>query len=176
MVEELSQVRVRFRDALFSESLDGERWLGIGLFLATAFLWALYTLSARALGGRLGPIHATFYGVALDLVPLLPLGAWPLVKVLLNGPSAPLLGAFLYLGVLQTVIGLVWWFEGVQAIGASRAAVINTLVPVIALVLTTVFLDDSPGPTRALGTAIVVAGVALAASGATRVRQLIPPE
>lgn len=165
-----------FRNALFSEDISGERWGGIGLFVATAFLWALYTLAARSLGGRIGPIHATFYGVVLGLVLLLPIGAWPLIHALFERPSVGLAGAFLYLGVLQTVIALVWWFEGVQAIGASRAAVINTLVPVIALLLAAIFLDDVPGGARIAGAAIVVGGVAMAASGASPLREPFPPK
>lgn len=152
-----------FRHALFSEDIGGERLAGIGLFLATAFLWAIYTICARFLGGRIGPIHATLYGVVIGLALLAPIGSWSLGSALADEPSAGLLGALLYLGVLQTVVGLVWWFEGVQAIGASRAAVLNTLVPVVALFLTAVFLDDVPGPERLAGAAMVIGGVAIAA-------------
>lgn len=153
-----------FRHALFSEDISGERLAGIVCFVGTAFLWAIYTICARFLGGRLSPVHATLYGVAFGLALLLPIGAWPLTEALTDSPSAGLLGALLYLGILQTVLGLVWWFEGIQAIGASRAAVINTLVPVVALVFAALFLDEVPGPERVFGAALVIGGVAFAST------------
>lgn len=153
-----------FRRALFAEGLGGERLAGIGLFVATAFLWAIYTLCTRLLGGRIGPVHATLYSVVIGLALLIPVGAWPLAEELTGGASPGLWGALIYLGVLQTVLGLVWWFEGVQAIGASKAAVLNTLVPIVALFLAAVFLDEVPGLERVAGAGIVIAGVAVAAS------------
>lgn len=153
-----------FRRALFSEDIGGDRLAGIGLFVATAFLWAVYTIGTRLLGGRIGPVHATLYSVAIGLALLIPVGAWPLAEAVTEGPSPGLWGAVLYLGVLQTVLGLVWWFEGVQTIGASRAAVLNTLVPVVALLLAALFLDEIPGLERTIGAGMVVFGVAVAAS------------
>ena len=152
-----------FRHALFSNDISGERLAGIGLFFAAACLWALYTICARFLGGRIGPIHATFYAVLIGTALLLPIGGLSFGRMIADGPSPGLLAAIVYLGLLQTVVGLVWWFQGIQAIGASRAAVMNTLVPVVALFLAAVFLDDTPSLERAAGAALVVCGVAVAA-------------
>lgn len=152
-----------FRHALFSNDISGDRLAGIGLFFAAACLWALYTICARYLGGRIRPIHATFYAVLIGTALLLPVGGLPLIRMIGDGPSPGLVAAIVYLGLLQTVVGLVWWFQGIQAIGASRAAVMNTLVPVVALFLSAVFLDDIPSMERMAGAALVVCGVAVAA-------------
>jgi len=152
---------VVFREALFSGELGGDRVAGIGLFVAAAFLWAVYTLLARSLGDGLSPIHATFYAVAFGTLLLLPLGGYPFARELAEG-SEGFLVAIVYLGALQTVIGLVWWYEGIQAVGAARAAVINTLVPVVALALGAIFLDESPSVERIAGAGLVLAGVVLA--------------
>ncbi|MGI8926721.1 MAG: DMT family transporter [Tepidiformaceae bacterium] len=165
-----------FREALFSADINGERLGGIALFFTAAFLWAIYTLCARALGGRISPIHATLYAVALGAVFLIPIGAWPLANELRDDAAPGLLVALFYLGALQTVVGLIWWFQGVQAIGAARAAVINTLVPVVALVLAAFFLNETPGPERIAGAALVVAGVGIASVvGAPVARKFLPP-
>ncbi len=153
-----------FREALFASDISGERLAGIGIFFVAAFLWALYTLSARMLGTRISPVHATFYSVAIGVAALAPFSAKPLWGTLSGGPSVGLWLGILYLGALQTVVGLVWWFEGVQAIGAGRAAVINTLVPVVALVLAAMFLDEVPSFERVAGAALVVGGVTVAVS------------
>ena len=153
-----------FREASFANNLSGDRLAGIGIFCVAAFLWALYTICTRMLGGRISPIHATFYSVAIGVAILLPFSALPLWRMVSGGPSAGLWLAILYLGALQTVAGLIWWFQGVQAIGASRAAVINTLVPVVALALAAIFLDDVPSGERVIGALLVVGGVTVAAS------------
>lgn len=150
-----------FREALFSDELDQDRIVGIGCFFAAAFLWAMYTLCARALGDGLDPIHATFYAVAFGTMLLLPVGGYAFAREAAQG-SPGFLAAILYLGVLQTVIGLVWWYEGIQAIGAAKAAVMNTLVPVVALALGAIFLDETPSAARVVGGTLVVAGVIVA--------------
>lgn len=152
-----------FRAEVFSGDIGGERLAGISMFVTAAALWGMYTICARFLGGRLSPIHATFYAVAIGTVLLLPFGGIPLWDLASEGPSNGMIAAIIYLGFLQTVVGLIWWFEGVQAIGAGRAAVMNTLVPVVALFLAAVFLDDVPSPERVFGAILVVGGVAFAA-------------
>jgi len=153
-----------FREALFANDISGERLAGIGIFFVAAFLWALYTVCARMLGTRISPVHATFYSVAIGVAALAPFSAGPLWDTISGGPSAGLWLGILYLGALQTVVGLVWWFQGVQTIGAGKAAVINTLVPVVALVLAAMFLDDVPSFERVIGAALVVGGVTVAVS------------
>jgi drug/metabolite transporter (DMT)-like permease len=152
---------VVFREVLFSGALDGERLMGISLFLGAAFLWAVYTLLARALGGGLSPVHATFYAVAVGTILLLPFGGYPFARELATGDGGFIL-TIVYLGALQTVVGLVWWYEGIQAIGAAKAAMLNTLVPVVAIALGAVFLDEVPSLERVAGAALVVAGVIVA--------------
>ncbi len=153
-----------FREALFANDISGERLAGIGIFFVAAFLWALYTVCARMLGTRISPVHATFYSVAIGVAVLAPFSAGPLWDTISGGPSAGLWLGILYLGALQTVVGLVWWFQGVQTIGAGKAAVINTLVPVVALVLAAMFLDDVPSFERVIGAGLVVGGVTVAVS------------
>ncbi len=152
---------VVFREVLFTEQIDGERLAGIALFMGSAFLWAVYTLLARAMGGGLGPVHATLYAVAFGTLLLVPFGGYAFAQELTH-ISGGFVVAILYLGVLQTVVGLVWWYEGIQVIGATRAALMNTLVPVVALALGAIFLDEVPTLERAAGAALVVAGVIVA--------------
>jgi len=81
-----------------------------------------------------------------------------------GGPNGGFLLALAYMGGLQVVVGLVWWFQGVEGVGAARAALLNSLVPVVALVVAGVVLGEAVSMERAAGAALVVAGVATAAS------------
>lgn len=152
-----------FREPLLVESVGGERLAGIGLFFSTALLWALYTVCPPYLSPAIGPLHANLYSIGLGVLFLLPIAALPTAGAVADGFSPGVWAAIAYLGALQTVVGLIWWMEGVRAIGPSRAAVINTLVPIFALTFAAIFLDEVPGPERIAGAALVIGGVAMAA-------------
>jgi drug/metabolite transporter (DMT)-like permease len=152
-----------FRETVFSESLDSDRLFGIGMFFCAAALWGIYTIAARALSGIMDGTHATFVAVWLALGPLLVVGGLPLGREVAGGVDGDFVLALGYMGALQVVVGLIWWFEGVEGIGAARAAMINALVPVVALVIAGIVLDEAVSLERAFGAALVVAGVAVAA-------------
>jgi drug/metabolite transporter (DMT)-like permease len=152
-----------FRSVVFTSALDGDRALGIAMFFAAAALWGVYTIAARGLAGSMEATHATTVAVWLGLLPLLVLGGLPLSREVSGGVGGDFLLALLYMGALQVVVGLVWWFQGVEGIGAARSAMINALVPVVALFIAWVVLDETVSAERAAGAALVVAGVATAA-------------
>lgn len=161
-----------FSSTLAGESFSSERLAGDLLFLAAALLWSVYTVTARALGDGLPALTATAWTMLAGLALLLPAGAPSLWRVAHDGIGISLAAQFLYLGIFSTFIGQLWWFEGIIRIGATRAALVNTLVPVFALALAAIFLGDRPGPARLTGAAIVLAGVILAN---TRTRPALRP-
>lgn len=151
-----------FREAVFGHEVDGERLAGIGIFFAAAAMWGFYTLAARRLSGRVDGVTATVWAVLLSLPVLLAIGGVPLAGAVADGVSIDFGVALLYMGALQVVVGLVWWFQGVQGIGAARAAVLNSLVPVVALVIAGIVLSEDVTVERAIGAGFVVVGVAVA--------------
>jgi hypothetical protein len=64
-----------------------------------------------------------------------------------------------YLGVFGTVVGFVWYYEGIKSIGPSRASQFINLVPVSAIVLAFFLLDEPITASLAIGAALVVVGV-----------------
>lgn len=67
----------------------------------------------------------------------------------------------LYLAAFGSVVAFLAYFWLQQAWGATRAAVNILVTPIIALVLGTVLLAEDPGPSAVLGTALVLAGIAV---------------
>ena len=70
-------------------------------------------------------------------------------------------GNLLYLGLGGTVIGFVWYYKGIQRIGATRASVFINFVPVSAILLGHFLLGETVGWPLALGALLVIAGVYL---------------
>jgi drug/metabolite transporter (DMT)-like permease len=68
-------------------------------------------------------------------------------------------GCVAFFGLLATGYGFSWYYEGVKAIGPTKAGVFINLVPVVAVVLGHVLLDEPLSPALAVGGALVLAGV-----------------
>jgi drug/metabolite transporter (DMT)-like permease len=130
------------------------------LLLGAPLAWALYTIVGKKILAFLPPLTATAYASLFGTLLLLP-------AALLEGPlSAGLsgLGFFGWLSVLQlallgTVVGFVWWYDGVAELGAARAAVFVNLVPLFGVLLAALILSEPVGPAKIAGGVLVVGGV-----------------
>jgi drug/metabolite transporter (DMT)-like permease len=137
--------------------------LGAGelLMLCAISSWAAYTIIGRFVLKDLSPLVATTYATLWGLA-LLACGAsfeLPLIHAAMF--SWKVLLALAYLGVFGTVVGFVWYYEGVKAVGSSRAAVFNNLVPVFGIALASLLLGETILASMLIGGAIAIAGVAL---------------
>lgn len=135
--------------------------LGTGeLILALCiFIWSAYTLLGRVALSTLSPLALTAYVMAAGTLPLA-VPAWleasPLAQVTWQSWAA-----FAYLVLFGTVIPFLWFYEGVKALGAARAAQFINLVPPLAVAESIVLLGEPFSPSLVLGTAFVVAGLYL---------------
>ncbi len=68
------------------------------------------------------------------------------------------LGIF-YLGLFGTALGFIWYYEGILAIGASRAGIFISIVPVSSVILAFFILNESIDTSVLLGTGLVITGV-----------------
>ena len=71
----------------------------------------------------------------------------------------------LQLALLGTVVGFVWWYEGVEMLGASRAAVFVNLVPLFGVLLSALILSESLEVSQLAGGILVVFGVGIGTLG-----------
>jgi drug/metabolite transporter (DMT)-like permease len=131
------------------------------LMLCAISSWAAYTLVGRATLKGLTPIAATTYASLWGLL-FLVLGAAPeFGSVVWADIGWQVWLAAVYLGACGTVIGFVWWYEGVKAIGASRTAVFNNLVPVFGVSLAALLLGEQVLSSMVVGGVLAAAGVTL---------------
>jgi drug/metabolite transporter (DMT)-like permease len=70
------------------------------------------------------------------------------------------LGIF-YLGIFGTVVGFVWYYEGIKKIGPTKASLFINFVPVSAVILAFLILDEPITLSLFIGTILVCAGVYL---------------
>ena len=139
---------------------------GIGrgelLIFGCVLSWSLYSIIGKTAMRGLSPLVTVCYsavaGTLLLLVVALVDGS--LVGALAYPPSAWL--ALSYLGVFGTVIGFLWYFQGIQSIGPSRAAVFINFVPVNGVLLATLILGEPLTLSLLSGGALVISGSYLA--------------
>ena len=126
--------------------------------LGCPITWAAYTIAGRNVLKTITPLQATAWasllgGSMLSIAALfephpvtVPLNVWI---------------SLAYLGLVATVLAFIWYYEGVIALGITRTAIFNNLVPVFALLLSVTVLQESVPVYTWIGATLVVAGVVL---------------
>lgn len=142
---------------------DLGRSIGTGelLMLTAIVAWAAYTLIGRTVLRGLSPIAATAYASLWGLL-FLGLGStFEIGTVQWSTLGWQAWTSIFYLGAFGTVIGFIWYYEGVRAIGPSRTAVFNNLVPAFGVVLAALLLGESVLVSMVVGGALVILGVSM---------------
>ncbi|MFV0422672.1 DMT family transporter [Oleidesulfovibrio sp.] len=118
--------------------------------------WVTYSLAGRKVMVHATPLASVAWSCIIGAGLLLP---FAVSEGLINSFTTISLTAWLsiaYLGVFGTVVAFTWFYQGVKQIGASRAGVFINFVPVSAIILAAVLLNE-PIPSSLLGGALVVA-------------------
>ncbi|MEO0539370.1 MAG: DMT family transporter [Cyanobacteria bacterium P01_A01_bin.105] len=139
--------------------LSGGVGLGELLILGCVLSWMAYTLTGKAAMGQMSPLVSTAYGcfagTVFLAVPALIGGGWG--ELLGVRPSA--LASMAYLGGLGSAVGFCWYYDGVRTLGPARAGVFINLVPVSAIILGALILQEPMTPSLLLGGMLVIIGV-----------------
>jgi drug/metabolite transporter (DMT)-like permease len=129
--------------------------LGLGLVLLAVALYGLAANLAVPLQQRYGALPVLLRAQLVALVVVLPVG---LAQVGSSPWSLRSALAMLPLGVLGTGLAFVLMTMLVGRAGATRGAIAIYFVPIVAIVLGVLFLDESIAPIALLGAALVIGG------------------
>jgi drug/metabolite transporter (DMT)-like permease len=144
----------------------GYRFLaGAGLVLAGTLAFGAYTIVARPLSEEFGAVPATAASTVVGSVPYLAFaGTLPGAGLARLGAATWAELAFLALGC--TAAGLLLWSAAVLAGGATRVSQLLYLEPVVSVLGAAAFLGEHVSLTMIGGGLLILAGVAIAGSGA----------
>ncbi len=137
------------------------------MIAAACSCWAVYTVAGSRLFRRYRPVTVTMYTFIAATAVALALAAGSAAtsgSVALPG-AWTVWAALLFLGTVCSVLGFVWWNEGVSVLGPSRTAIFNNLLPVSGLALGGLLLGETVTAVHLAGAALVVAGVVLMVRG-----------
>lgn len=133
-------------------------FLGMGLVLLAAMMWALYTVAVRPLSRKYGAPVSTGITTIVGTLPLVVL--WD--PHLLPGYGQLVGGdwlAFLLLALGSTVVATVLWNYGVTRMPSAQAGIFLNLLPIVSVVGGSIFLGEPVSPNILLSGVIIVAGV-----------------
>ena len=123
--------------------------------------WVTFSLLGKALLTEMSPLASVLYA-SLSGALCLALPAWQegLPGAWLAFTLIDWLALF-YLGFFGTVLGFVWYYQGIQRIGAMKAGVFINFVPISAILFGYVILDEPLTLSLLAGTILVLSGVYL---------------
>ena len=123
--------------------------------------WSAYSLLGKRVMRGLSPLTAVSHSSAVGMLALL-IPAW------MEGMPSAAPGYspvdwinLAYLGWFGTVLGFVWYYEGIRVIGASRASLFINFVPISAICLAHIILKEPLTPSLLAGGGLVLTGVTL---------------
>jgi drug/metabolite transporter (DMT)-like permease len=122
--------------------------------------WVLFSLIGKAVMADLSPLRSVTYsaiaGAVSLAVPAFVEGGFGFVRFsLLDWMN------IFYLGFFGTVLGFLWYYQGIQKIGPTRAGLFINFVPINAILLAFVFLEEPITVSLLVGTFLVSSGVYL---------------
>ena len=133
------------------------------IMLFCAIAWSVSTVVSRPLLNYTTPVKLAFWGAVLSLPFHFLLAAWQptddfaLQKEMLLRPEV--IAATLYSGIFSTGIALVMWSFGVKVLGASHASIYSNLIPLIALLLGWMCLNEIPTGLQITGGVMIICGL-----------------
>lgn len=142
-------------------AFGGSTLKGDLLTMASVGCWTAYTLGASRLIARHSPLYVTGMTMMIGGVPYVLLALPALLRMDWSAPgewtwTALVLSAIFALGVAYLI-----WYTAVQKIGPSRTAIYSNVVPIVAMAVAAMWLDESLTRSRLLGAAAVLSGVYL---------------
>lgn len=141
--------------------LSGSFGWGELAILGCVISWVTYSLVGRSVLKALSPLTSVFYSSLIGSLLL----AWPALAGGLIAKLPSIAGkdwlSLAFLGVCGTAIGFSLYYQAIRKIGASRAGVFINLVPLFAIFLSWLLLDETIDGEVIGGGLVLMVGVSL---------------
>jgi len=153
------------------EIMQGNVGFGEIFIFCCVMSWAAYSLIGKAVMKDLSPLISVSYSSVVGAVGLfIPAYLEGMTKHFSHYTTIEWVGIF-YLGFFGTVLGFVWYYQGIKAIGATKASQFINFVPISAVLLAFFLLAEPITYSLLVGTLMVCVGVYL--TNSTYVRKAI---
>jgi drug/metabolite transporter (DMT)-like permease len=133
--------------------------MGDFFILGCVVSWSAYTLIGKRALRRMSPSFCVAWSCIFGDLMLLGPAVWQGLPQQVVSLEWAVWANIVFLGVLATGLAFYWYYQGVAAIGAGRAAVFINLVPVSGVLLGVLILGESVSLSLVVGGTLVLTGV-----------------
>lgn len=137
--------------------------LGVGELniLGCVASWVAYSLIGKVAMKDMSPLAAVAYSCVVGAITLLyPAYLEGISHYIGHYTGIEWFGIF-YLGFFGSFLGFTWYYQGINAIGASRAGIFINFVPVSAVIMAYFILQETIDQSLVVGAAMVIGGAYL---------------
>lgn len=146
---------------------------GVAWMLISAVAIAFYYIWSAELSDKFGLMAVAAWNGLAGLVVMIPLAGWEIAHTSFEfTPQAVWLTV--YLAIMVTVFGLLLWLYLLRNVPARIAASVQYLQPVLGIGLSAALFGDKLGPLFFAGVALILGGLALAATNRRNTANPIP--
>ncbi|MGH9162215.1 MAG: DMT family transporter [Vicinamibacteraceae bacterium] len=131
------------------------------LMIAATLCWTVYTVAARPLLVRHPPVVVTGYSMAMGTVLYLVHRSTALATTPWQEIGGMTWIAVVFSSILALNFSYTVWYTGVQRLGAPRTSIYANMVPIAALVVAGLWLNEPVGWLKMAGAGLVIGGVVL---------------
>lgn len=151
-------VLMLFGPEVTAHGLGGGALLGFGLMMGANLCASLGNMAvAKARKAEVPLFAATAWGMLLGSATMAAIAAARGVPFTFD-PGLPYVASLLYLSLAGSVVAFLCYFTLLGRIGADRAGYVAVMVPIVALVISTLFESYEWTPVGAAGLALAVGG------------------
>lgn len=147
--------------------------IGVVLGLGAAIVYSAYILVSDGVVHRVSPLVLSALVCTGAAGPLI-VGSSLLGELRLGDVSATGWGWLVCLSAVSTVGAIVFFFAGLQRVGPTTASILNTVEPLVTVLLAFLVFSERLGPVQMLGGALVLSAVLALHARWPVVRQAVP--
>ncbi len=140
----------------------GEIGIGELYILGCVVSWVSYSLLGKAAMKNLSPLLAVTYSCAIGMLALFFPALGEGLTVYVTHFSAPAWIALFFVSFFGSSLAFIWYYEGISALGTSRAGIFINIVPISSVLLAFIILGEPIDSTVITGTILVTIGIYLA--------------
>jgi len=136
-------------------------WIGDLLIFGCVLSWVAFSIFGKTTVKEIGALHTVTYsimaGAAMLTVTAVGMGQFQLAAIQALPLSEML--SLVYLGVMGSAIAYIWYYNGIQKIGATRAGVFIALNPLTAVLLGGLLLGEVLSGYTFIGGVLIIVGI-----------------
>lgn len=129
------------------------------IMLLAMVSWAFYSIFIKKHMWKFPTYGSLLVMSIIALVIFLPLMTIETNQILSINWSWSIVSGLLYLGIFPSVVALLFYNKGIEAIGPSKASIFLNLIPVFTMLGAVIFLDERLQAVQIVGAFFVIFGV-----------------